>query len=117
MKRIILKLIFVITSIHFLKDITQDILHVSTILDYLGNVQEDLTNLSPFFAGIIVISGYLSFIGEIIIITLVPVILKNNFQQKTHNTILLITCIALALYFLSVSILDPKIIGIFQKPK
>lgn len=114
MKKLSLKIIFIITLVHFLKDITQDILRIPTVLDYLGNIQEDLTRLPPFLANTVVVAGYLSFLGEIAILILIPLMLKNNFQNKTYNTTLLLIIIVMIIYFLTATFLDPKFISIFQ---
>jgi hypothetical protein len=110
MKKLGLKFIFIVTLVHFLKDITQDILRIPTILDRLGNIQEDLTHLPSFLANIIIVTGYLSFLGEIAILVLTPLILKNNFRNKTYNMVFLSIVIVLLIYFITATFLDPKVI-------
>lgn len=34
--------------LHFLKDITQDLLHIDTVLDVMGDIQEETTRLPKF---------------------------------------------------------------------
>lgn len=40
--------ISVVLFVHFLKDITQDLLGINTLLDVVGNIQEDATRLPMF---------------------------------------------------------------------
>ncbi|MFH1841104.1 MAG: hypothetical protein ABH807_03045, partial [Candidatus Shapirobacteria bacterium] len=46
--RKILPLILLFVSIHFLKDITQDVLRIPTFLDVFGDVKEDLSFLPDY---------------------------------------------------------------------
>jgi|GEM_PF-3829127 membrane-associated PAP2 superfamily phosphatase len=40
--------ISVVLFVHFLKDITQDLLGINTLFDVMGNIQEDATRLPMF---------------------------------------------------------------------
>ncbi len=46
--KIITLVISSVLLLHFLKDITQDLLGIKTILDVMGNIQEDTTRLPKF---------------------------------------------------------------------
>lgn len=46
--KIILVPIFILLLLHFLKDITQDVLGIPTILDLMGNIQEDISGFSQW---------------------------------------------------------------------
>lgn len=105
--RKLLPFIFVIIFIHFLKDITQDILKIATPLDLLGNVNEDLSKFPEFirlaFSGI----GYASFLMEIYLIVSIPLTLVSKKYQKLEKSIWVILGI-LVLYFTSAVLLDPR---------
>lgn len=56
--RKILPVIFILVLVHFLKDITQDILHIATQLDRLGDVKEDLSGFPPVIQTLYVVLGF-----------------------------------------------------------
>ncbi len=103
----ILLIIFTFFFIHFLKDITQDILKIKTPLDYLGNVNEDLSLFSPFIKNVFSVTAYLSFIGEALLIIVIPL----HFFSKKRSYLLTIWIISILIfiYFLIAIFLDPKL--------
>ncbi len=110
MRKITIKIIFIVVLIHFIKDITQDILHIPSIFDFLGNINENLSSLNPIITKTILFLGYLSFFVEITILIVIPIILKNNFQNRKLTKFLLGIVLYLVIYFLSVSFLDPNLV-------
>lgn len=77
--RFLLPFFFIFFLIHFLKDITQDILVIRTPLDILGDVKEDLSFLPPISQKIYLygLRG-LSFITEAFILYTIPVVWKKK---------------------------------------
>ncbi|MFA6007281.1 MAG: hypothetical protein WC784_01375 [Candidatus Shapirobacteria bacterium] len=107
--RKILPFLWIIIFIHFLKDITQDILQIPTFFDIFGNIQEDLSNLPNTIRLLIITSGVLSFFGEIFLLIAIPLIRKRK-QISVIEKWIIGTTIFMLIYFLSVLFLDPKII-------
>jgi len=105
---LILIIIFTFFFIHFLKDITQDILKIKTPLDYLGNVNEDLSSFSSLIKILFNITAYLSFIGEAILILIIPIYLFYKKKKYLLKSIWIITSLIM-IYFLIAIFLDPKI--------
>ena len=103
----ILIIIFAFFFIHFFKDVTQDILKIKTPLDYLGNVNEDLTSFNSLIKNLFNIAAYLSFIGELFLIIAIPMYLSNNKKNYLLKYIWAIL-ILFSIYFLIVISLDPK---------
>ena len=94
-------IIFIIFFTHLLKDITQDILHIQTSLDYLGDVKEVFSSFTPIIKIIYFIFGVLSVLGEIFLVITIPMFLfkkRGNLLKSIYIvTIFLIT------YFITVS--------------
>ena len=105
-KRISTVIIFLFVSVHFVKDITQDILGISTPLDFLGNINEDLTILSPWQRALYLPAIIGTFFIEAIIVF---VILHSRFNPST-NKFHLITYLFLYLVimFITAFFLDPR---------
>lgn len=105
---IVLIVIFVFFFIHFLKDITQDVLKIKTPLDYFGNVNEDLSLFSSFIKSILNGMGYLSFFGEIFLIIAIPIHIFRKKKDYLLKSIWIITALIIV-YFLVATFLDPRI--------
>lgn len=105
--RLVLPILFCFFLIHFLKDITQDILKISTPLDLLGNVEEDLSQLPNIFRLTFVGLGILSVFEELFLVISIPIVLKRKKFTHLELMVILIT-IAILLYFLLVTFLDPR---------
>jgi len=102
-----LPFIFIIVFVHFLKDITQDILKIPTFLDLLGNVNEDLSEFPLFIQWIIISLGYLSFGIEVFLVVTIPQIIKDKNHAKLEKYIIA-SFIFLVAYFISVTLIDPR---------
>ena len=103
----ILSIIWIIIFIHFLKDITQDILKIPTFLDYFGNIQEDLSNLPYIIKESIIIAGYMSFFGEIFLLISIPTIQRRTTFSKLEKWVVG-TIIFMLIYFPTVLFLDSR---------
>jgi len=103
----ILLIMFTFFFIHFLKDITQDILKIKTPLDYLGNVNEDLSLFSPFIRTVFSTIAHLSFIGEVFLIFAIPMYIIYKKKSYLLKPIWIITVLILT-YFLVATFLDPR---------
>ncbi|KKS90555.1 MAG: hypothetical protein UW69_C0008G0031 [Microgenomates group bacterium GW2011_GWA2_44_7] len=102
-----LPIIFLIVIVHFLKDITQDILKIHTFLDLLGNVNEDLSVFPPFIRQIIVALGFISIGIEAFLIAAIPKVIKNKESSKLEKYVIA-SLLFLVIYFLSVILMDPR---------
>lgn len=106
--RLVLPIIFIFFLIHFLKDITQDILRIATPLDIFGDAQEDLSSFPPIFRTIFwYVLGPLSFLGELYLLITIPKIYKNKLFTKQEAYILAVI-IGLFVYLIACILLDPR---------
>ena len=106
-RQVFLTLLFIFFGIHFLKDITQDILRIQTPLDLLGDVKEDLSAFSPFVQKLFYSFGVLSFIGEFFVLFSVPIVIKRKAVTRLEAAIYIVVVLIL-LFFLVVTLLDPR---------
>lgn len=106
--RKLLPFLFILVLIHFLKDITQDILRISTPLDIFGDFKEDLSFLPKslqltFYYGL----GGFSLFVEVFLLIAIPKIIRR--KQVTFLEKLVIGGVLYLLVFLTVCVLlDPK---------
>ena len=105
--KVFLVLIFTVFFVHLVKDITQDILQISTPLDYLGNAQEDLSMFPSTIKLVFTIFGYISVIAEIFIIAFIALFIKDGSKIYLLKPIFSILILML-IYFLSATLLDPR---------
>lgn len=105
--RNILLLVFIFVVVHFLKDITQDVLKIPTILDIFGNANEDISGFPKVIQGIFVGIGYVSFLVEIFLIITIPFVLRKKGKTKLEKVVWVII-ILLVIYFITVILLDPR---------
>ena len=103
----LLSLIWVITLIHFLKDITQDILRIPTILDVFGNIQEELSHLPYWIQLLIYCAGIGSFLAEIFLLISIPII-KHRRETSTLEKWVIEVVLFMLIYFPLVILLDPR---------
>lgn len=108
-RKYILIIIFGFTAIHFLKDITQDILNISTPLDALGDVKEDLSMFPGYLQGLFQFLGYASFIAEAFLLLSIPKIFYRKTVTQLEKAVYIVVAILL-LYFLTAILLDPRFI-------
>ncbi len=102
-----LPVIFLIVFVHFLKDITQDILKTPTFLDLLGNVNEDLSAFPLVIRQIIIALGFVSFGIEVFLIVVIPKVMKNKENSKLEKYVIA-SLLFLVIYFISITLLDPR---------
>jgi len=106
--RYFLPILFLFVLVHFAKDITQDILKISTPLDIFGDAKEDLSGLSTITKNLYLYGlGGLSFIVEIFLLVSIPVVLKRKRYTKLEKYVTIAT-IFLLLFFVVATILDPR---------
>ena len=103
----LLILIWVITLIHFLKDITQDILRIPTILDVFGNIQEDISRLPYWIQLLIFSAGIGSFLAENFLLISIPIIIHRS-ETSTLEKWVVGVVIFMLIYFPLVILLDPR---------
>ena len=106
--RLILPFLFIFVLIHFLKDITQDILKIKTPLDILGDVEENLSSLSTtaqktYLYGL----GGLSVIAEVFLIVSIPIVWRRRTFSKLEKITMVVVGLLL-LFFLVAITLDPR---------
>ena len=106
-KRVFLWAIFVFVATHFLKDITQDILKVPTILDLLGNANEDISSFPKAIQYIFIGMGYVSFLVEIFLIITIPLVLRKKEYVKLEKVVW-VTILLLVVYFVTAILLDSR---------
>ena len=103
----LLSLIWVVTLIHFLKDITQDILRIPTIFDVFGNIQEDLSHLPYWIQLLIFSAGIGSVLAEIFLLISIPII-KHRRETSALEKWVVGVVIFMLIYFPLVILLDPR---------
>jgi len=69
--KIILVPVFIFFCLHFLKDITQDILRMPTFLDKMGDLRENVSSLSEWLLWLYHWAWVNAFLLEAVIITLI----------------------------------------------
>jgi len=105
--RKLLPFVFIFILVHFLKDITQDILKIPTPLDYLGDVKEDLSSFPVLFQNIFMLFGVASFIAEAFLLVAIPVAIIRR-EITSLDRIIFLTFLALVAFFLLATLLDPR---------
>ena len=103
----ILALVWIVILIHFLKDITQDILQIPTFLDVLGNIQEDVSWLPIWTQWLVYGSGVGSFLAEIFLLISIPVIRHRKEISQLEKWVIGVV-IFMLIYFPIVILLDPR---------
>jgi len=104
-KRIIVSIILIITTIHFLKDITQDILGIETSLDKLDDIQENINQFPMWFEWFWHWAMVNTFIGEFVLIILLPKYILKSIS-KTEKYIIIGFLIYIPIMFLWAYILS-----------
>jgi hypothetical protein len=108
MKKTLFILLWVFITIHFFKDITQDILRVPTFLDTFGDVVENLSWL-PIWGQQMYLYGLggISFIAEVILIYTIPFAVFKK-STLTKNRLIKFCICYLLIFFLIAVLLDPR---------
>lgn len=107
-RKVLLVIILVASTIHLVKDITQDIMQIPTLLDNFGDIREDLSGFSSIAQQIFFGVAVLSVIGEIFLVVTIPLALKRS-PSKLDRSILFVTLAILAFFFYCF-LLDPRFI-------
>lgn len=105
--RKLLPFVFIFVLVHFLKDVTQDILKIPTPLDYLGDVKEDLSSFPVIAQNLFMLLGIGSFVAEAFILVAIPVVIRKK-EIILLEKVVCIVLIALILFFLVATFLDPR---------
>lgn len=104
----VLPFIFIFILIHFLKDLTQDILKISTPLDSLGDAKEDLSLLPKSFQNLYLYGlGGFSIIAEVFLLIAIPRVWKKKEFTKLDKWILA-AVVFLITFFITATLLDPR---------
>lgn len=106
MSKILFGIVWVFVFVHFLKDLTQDILHIATPLDLLGDVNEDISIFPVWLQTTFNYFAYLSFIGEIFLIICIPLAIRLKSLKLIKTSI--IVFIVLIGYLGLCTALDPR---------
>lgn len=100
--------LFIFFVLHFLKDITQDILHIATPLDSLGNINEDLSVLSPGMQTIFTGLAYFSYALEVILIVSISKALRTK-KITQYDKIALGGTFMMGIIFILFALTDPHL--------
>ena len=103
-------IVWFVVLIHFLKDITQDILHIPTFLDVFGDIHENVSWLPSRMQGLIYSAGVGSFIAEILLLIALPIVRKNKEISSLEKWTIGVV-IFMLIYFPVVILLDPRFGG------
>ena len=110
--KLILIPVYVLVALHFVKDITQDILQIPTILDWLGNVNEDLSRLPETLVWFYHWAMVNTFFVELFLLIAIPKCWRSKRSSKLDLVILISLFYLLAMFSLA-TLLDPKYQWIF----
>lgn len=91
-----------------MKDITQDILQVPTILDVFGNIRGDVSWLPSYLQWLVYGAGVGSFLAEMFLLITLPVIIKKNTTSLLVKWVIGVLFFMLV-YFPVVIFLDPRL--------
>ena len=106
--RFVLPFLLLFVLIHFLKDITQDILKIQTPLDIFGDVKEDLSSLSPTDQNLYLYGlGGLSFIAEAFLLISIPILFRRKQISRLEKYVFVVSFFLL-IFFLVATFLDPR---------
>lgn len=106
--RIFLVLIWLFILVHFLKDITQDILKIASPLDIFGDVKEDISFLPNFWQMFFYYGlGGLSFLVEAFLLVSIPLFLWKKQSQRLKKLIFA-GIIYLVVFLTTCILLDPR---------
>ena len=104
----LLPFIFIFVLVHFLKDLAQDILKISTPLDLFGDAKEDLSFLPKSLQNVYLYGlGGFSIIAEVFLLIAIPKAWKKKEFAKLDKWILA-SVIFLAIFFITATLLDPR---------
>lgn len=108
--RFLLLPLFIFFLVHFIKDITQDILVIKTPLDIFGDAKEDLSFLPSTLQKIYLYGlGGLSFVAETFILYAIPTILRRRESNISRlEKWLMISIAFLFIFFATAILLDPR---------
>lgn len=108
MKKKFLAVLWFIVLIHFLKDLTQDVLQISTKLDTFGDIKEYLDWLPAWAQNIyLYVFGGLSILAELTLLITIPIFLVRKETKLTYRLILY-SFWYLVIFFLTATLLDPR---------
>lgn len=100
--------IFIFVALHFFKDITQDLLGVPTVLDLMGDVNEDLSNFHPYALWVYHWFMVNTIILEVFLVVIIPKTwLRKNFAKVDLLTLFSVLYLFAALFV--AYLLDPGI--------
>lgn len=106
--------IFLFVFVHFLKDVTQDILQIVTPLDLLGDVKEDISFLPTPIRSVYVYGlGGLSVIVELFLLVVIPKVWRGKDFVKLDRWIMT-AVLYLLIFFTTAIVLDPRL-GLWLK--
>ncbi len=77
-----LLVIFLAVLFHFLKDITQDIFGLATVLDKFGNIEEDISYFPMWLTWLYHWAWVNVFFAEIAIVIIIPLKIKEKIFTK-----------------------------------
>jgi len=108
MKRFLLIFLWLVVIIHFLKDITQDLLHIPTFLDSFGNITENLSWLPEWGQEVYLYGlGGLSLIAEVVLIYTIPFVVFNK-STALKCRLIKYSLLYLVAFFITALLLDPR---------
>ncbi|KKR05692.1 MAG: hypothetical protein UT34_C0002G0199 [candidate division WS6 bacterium GW2011_GWF2_39_15] len=104
MKRLIWKtfltVVFLLVGIHFVKDITQDILSLDTFLNKFGDINENITKFPEWLVWFYHWAMVNTFFGEILILLCIPKsYMRKKFEWKREEKIIVGTLLYIVVMF------------------
>ena len=106
-RQTILVVIWLVIAVHFLKDVTQDILKIPTFLDKLGDLKEDLSSFPKYIQSAFHYLAISSFIAEAFLLVAIPPTIKKKAVTKLEKSIYVVATLLL-LYFGTIALLSPN---------
>lgn len=105
--KFLLPFLFIFILVHLLKDITQDIFKVPTLLDRLGDIKEDVSGFPVVIQRGFTFLAFASFFGEAVLLMIIPKAYGNvSFSRWDKMAISVV--LFLGAYFLLCILFDPN---------
>ncbi len=93
----VLILLGIFLVLHFLKDITQDVLKIQTPLDYMGDIKEDASSLPSWLQAIYFALWILATIVQPLMVYFIFKTWKHNTFNRNDKIIVYLLCYFLAM--------------------
>jgi len=106
--KVFLSVVYIFVFIHFFKDITQDILRITSPLDIFSDIKEDVSFL-PYYLQLFFYYGLggFSFVVEVFLLIAIPKIILDKQTSKLRKLVFA-GILYLFIFLMTCILLDPR---------